>query len=328
MLIAGTLALGGVGVDARLYRWVDENGVVQYTDTIPPSQVDKGRTELSKDGVRLETVPPARGLEELRRDQELERLRAQREQLVEQQKTADQVLLRTFRSADDLLMARDGKLAAIDVMIQVTRSNIRRHQSRLQNARTQAANLERAGKPVTADILDTIAKTEEYIQSAFQTIVAREQQKDAIRADFDRDLRRFQQLTNQPVPSLDRFENTRPPVVHNLVTCGNASECDRYWSRAVAYVGKHTTTPIQSVGRVLVITAPPQTLDDLSLTLARIEATGDGTASVFLDLQCKNTLPGDTDCHDERSLSVIEGFRAAVTSEPPTPSPGAAGPLR
>jgi hypothetical protein len=104
-------------------------------------------------------------------------------------------------------------------------------------------------------------------------------------------------------------------VVRNLVSCRDGSECDRYWAQATAYVREHATTEVQSVGRRLLITAPPAALGDLSLTLSRIEDVPGGAASIFLDLQCKNTLPSDTDCHDERSVRVIEGFRAAVTSE-------------
>ena len=35
---------------AQLYKWVDENGKVQYTDTMPPSANDRARKELRSDG--------------------------------------------------------------------------------------------------------------------------------------------------------------------------------------------------------------------------------------------------------------------------------------
>ena len=31
----------------ELYRWVDQDGKVHYTDSIPPDQVQSGHTELS-----------------------------------------------------------------------------------------------------------------------------------------------------------------------------------------------------------------------------------------------------------------------------------------
>ena len=167
LLMLGVLssAVGAGGADGpKMFRWVDENGVVHYTDQIPPNEIDKGHAELSKQGVRVDQVPPIQTLEEIQRERELERLRAQQDRLVEQQKAADRVLLRTFRSVDDLLMARDGKLAAIDVVIQVARGNIRRQQDWLRNLRADAANLERAGKPVPQHMTESIGKTERFIR--------------------------------------------------------------------------------------------------------------------------------------------------------------------
>ena len=47
---------GGSTSHAQLYKWVDENGKVQYTDTIPPGSTDRARKELRSDGtVRLST---------------------------------------------------------------------------------------------------------------------------------------------------------------------------------------------------------------------------------------------------------------------------------
>ena len=34
-----------------MYKWVDDKGVVHYTDKIPPEAVDKANTELSKEGI-------------------------------------------------------------------------------------------------------------------------------------------------------------------------------------------------------------------------------------------------------------------------------------
>ena len=48
--------LGANASHAQLYKWIDENGKVQYTDTIPPGSTDRARKELRSDGtVRLST---------------------------------------------------------------------------------------------------------------------------------------------------------------------------------------------------------------------------------------------------------------------------------
>ena len=298
--------------EARFYRWVDEQGVVHYTDQIPPTQVDKGHTALSDKGIPLETVPPAQTLDELKRERELKRLRAEQERLLEQQRAADRVLLSSFRSVDDLIMARDGKLAAVDVVIGVSRGNIRREQERLAQLRSEAANLERAGKPIPPHLEEGIAKTERAIRDAYSSIVEREQQKEGIRVEFDRDLKRFRHLKDIPEDRTQVLEDSSRPALGNLVTCVGKEQCARLWSRAVAYAREHATTPVQTAGPNILITSAPKTTEDLSLALSLIQEQGTETASLFLDMQCKNQGSADLDCKEERVLRVLDGFRHAV----------------
>ena len=316
LLMLGVLG-PALGDGPKTYRWTDESGIVHYTDQIPPNQVDKGHAELSKQGVRIDQVAPAQTIEEIQRERALDRHRAQQERLVDQQKAADRVLLRTFRSVDDLVMARDGKLAAIDVVIQVARGNIRRQQEWLRKLRTDAADLERAGKPLPQHHVEGISKTERQIRESYATIVDHEQQKEAIRQDFDRDLKRFRQLKDIPEERPEAPRGSPQFALRNLVTCDTDAQCDQYWARAVAYVQAHATTAIQTSGSNIVITAPAETREDLSLTLSRIQDDDGSTASIFLDLQCKNHAPSDTSCGDQRAAGVLNGFHEAVTGAAP-----------
>ena len=329
--MAGVLLFCVIGVafpgkEAKLYRWVDDEGVVHYTDQIPPNQVDKGHAELTDRGVRVGVVPPAQTLEEIQRARELERLRAQQERLVEQQRAADRVLLRTYRSVDDLVMARDGKIAAIDVVMAVSRGNIRRQQDWLRNLRAQAADLERTGKSVPAHITEAIAKSERYIRESYATIVEREQEKEAICADFDRDLKRFRQLKDIPEDNANARADVPRLALRNLVTCDSAAQCDQYWARALAYVQTHATTPVQTSGSNIFITAPPETHEDLGITLSRIQEKAGAATSIFLDLQCKNQTSAEVGCVDARALKVLSGFRDAVTAPAALPEVPVAGP--
>ena len=126
LVIAGSLlaiAVGTLGAahagDTKFKKWVDANGVVHYGDQIPPSELERGHTDLNVQGIPVKTVPPALTIEEIERQRELERLRVEQARLRQQQDAADQVLLRTFRSVDDLIMAREGNIDAIEVVIQV-----------------------------------------------------------------------------------------------------------------------------------------------------------------------------------------------------------------
>jgi hypothetical protein len=309
LTLALALAVVCAGAEAALYRWVDDQGIVHYTDTLPPGQADKGHTEITEGGIRVRTVPPAKTPEELARERELERLRAQQERLLEEQRTADRVLLTTFRSDDDILMARDGKLATIDAMIQVTRNNIRRQQEWLAGLRREAADLERAGKPVPNRLRENITGAERAIGGAYETILQREHQKESIREGFERDLKRFRELKELP-------ESTEPPavapVLENLVTCADADACDRLWPMAVAYAKKRAKTPVQTENEVIFITAPPANEQEISLILCRISDKDGPGASLFLDVQCRRSPTGDRTCQGAEVGQILAGFRPAL----------------
>lgn len=314
-----TLALGATLVlvvphaqSQQFYRWVDDQGNVQYTDKIPPSEVDKGHTELSDDGMRVRTVPPAMTPEQIQRERELERLRAEQRRFIDQQKADDRVLLRSFRSMDDLIMVRDGKIAAVDVMIQVTKSNIRRQQNWLLKLRAEAAELERAGEPVTDELKERIVSSEQSLNQSLAKILERERQKQDIRETFSRDIKRFRQLKDIPEETSHAEEVTQPSLLANLVECYNERECERMWKAAMRYVKQHATVPIETEGNEALMTQAPDTVDDIALTLTRIWNSHADGASIFLDIQCRNYNVSVEACRTEARAEVLNGFRAVL----------------
>jgi hypothetical protein len=59
LVIAAAFCIVAGTARAALYKWVDEKGVVHYTDTLPPEAVDKARTELNNQGVPLKKMDKA-----------------------------------------------------------------------------------------------------------------------------------------------------------------------------------------------------------------------------------------------------------------------------
>ncbi len=44
---------------AATYKWVDEKGVIHYTDKLPPEEVNKANVELNKQGIPVKKTEPA-----------------------------------------------------------------------------------------------------------------------------------------------------------------------------------------------------------------------------------------------------------------------------
>lgn len=305
------LLVASVGQTAKLYRWKDEQGNVHYTDKIPPAQVERAHQELSDEGVKTREIPRAKTKEELERDQELKRLRVEQQRLIEKQKSEDRVLLRTFRSEDDLLLARDGKLVAIDVQMKVIQGNIRRYQQRLSNLQHRAATLERSGRAVPDPLLASIDTTLQNINQAYSSIERKEQSKNDIREVFGRDLNRFQELKNI-VPTKRAEEEQTQRRLPNLVSCSGPDDCARAWKKAEIYVRKHATTSMQMMGKNIIMTAAPTKDQDISITVSLIRNKDTGRTVLFMDLFCKQTPLGKELCQSEQITSIRESFPSSI----------------
>jgi hypothetical protein len=298
---------------AKLYKWVDEKGKTHYTDKLPPEQAQRSRSELNKEGIEINRVDRAKSAEEVAQEEELERLRKEQEKLIEKQKADDRVLLRTFRSEDDIIMAMEGKLTAIDVMIQITKSNINQYKVQLADMQNRAANFERMGKKTPKKLLQDIARTRQQLKDDYASIINREKDKETIKSKSDADLKRFrelQKLQTGRAPEIKR--KTRTSQLDYVVPCSTTEACDAYWKKAEKYALKHATTKVELISESVIMTAAPRQDDGISITLSRIpqeEGTGE---HIFFDLQCKNSKKGGEFCGGEEVKKIKNGFKGYV----------------
>ena len=302
-------------VEAGLYKWVDEQGNVHYTDRVPPEVTERERAELNKRGMTVKRFEAAKTPEEIAREKELEQLRAEQKRVEAEQRAADEVLLRTFRSEDDIIMARDGKVTAIDTMIDVSRGSIAKQQERLADMQRQAADMERQGKGVSRRHVDDMEALREVINDGYSAIVRNEQVRQAIIDKYDHDLKRFRTLkTPEKAAEAAPPAKERVALLDTVVPCKDAAECDRLWGKAEAYVRASATTPIRMTGKNIVATAPGQKDDEYSLTLSLLPDREGSGVRLFLDLQCRSTPQGREFCKGPKADQVRRGFHAAVTA--------------
>jgi len=303
----------------KLYKWVDEEGHTHYTDSIPPTEAQRARSQLDEHGVTIRQVDAAKTPEQLRQEAEEERLRKEQERLAEKQRQEDRVLLRTFRSEDDIVMARDGQIQAVDTYIRVTESNIKRLKTTLAEMQLNAAELELSGQPVSPRFLREIESKREALKDAYQSIIIREDEKNRIRQSFAKDLKRFRelkQLAQSSDPLLEANQSYTDALM-NVYNCGEDKDCEAPWQKARAYLRKHSTTPVKMDGENILMTGTPAENDDISITVSRIRDRKTDQTLIFMDLQCKDTSQGAMLCNSgERVKRIKENFQSALNDQP------------
>jgi len=304
-------------VAAKYYRWIDDQGRVHYTDQIPPDQVQHGRARLDERGLTVETVAPARTAEEIRRELELARLREEKEKLIEQQREEDLVLMRTFQTEEDIILARNGRMAAIDVIIKIARNANNRNKQRLAELQKTAADLERLGKPVPHPLIGEIEATRQNLKQGYEKILQQEASRSAVQAKYDADAERFRFL-KRPAGSKGSMEDAPRPAEKtpadfpNVFPCVTEQACDRAWTRAADYVERHSTTPLRFSSPQIVMASPPKTDEDISVTIVRIPDHANDRNVLFLDVQCRDSPLGNELCETEATREVVASFRSAM----------------
>jgi hypothetical protein len=99
---------------AQLYKWVDENGKVQYSDTVPPAAVDRARKELRTDGIVKQETQRAATAEE-RRLAALKAVEDAKLKVIQDERDRkDKALLATYTDLPDFDRVRDRALAMMD----------------------------------------------------------------------------------------------------------------------------------------------------------------------------------------------------------------------
>jgi hypothetical protein len=300
----------------RLYRWVDENGNVHYSDRLPPQAVKNPHATLDERGLVLEKEGRAKTPEEIAKEEELKRLREEQKRQLEEQKARDKVLLNTFRSEDDIILARDGKLATYDAQIRIAYTNIERLKAWLETQKKKAAALERKGRKVPQKLLREIENTRNQIKANYESILRQEKDKDLLRRKYAADLKRFREL--KALKSANREEEDarhagkRDNIVETVIVCDQSVDCDSAWDKARAYARQHATTRIYVDTRRMFMTQPPRKKDDISITVSRLRPLQDRPEIIFLDVSCKKTVANATWCETDQAKKIRLGFRAAV----------------
>lgn len=195
VLAAGSAAAAD---EQRLYRWVDEQGRVHYSDTLPPDQAGQRREIKTPEGATVDTVEPPPTREELEaeaaRREAQEQAEARREAVERRRREHDRMLLMTFTSVEEMQTARDERLGAIESQIALVQSRIDKLQQRREQLRQEAATVERTGRGNPADIYRELEQIERSIRQNRSAIEDKRDTQARIRLRFSEDIERFREL--------------------------------------------------------------------------------------------------------------------------------------
>lgn len=189
---------------AELFKWIDEDGNIRYSDHLTVDQATKRHQKLSTDGRILETreaaIPPeqlARERAEKKRLEEEARLNAEKAALQQAIKDHhDNVLLMTFSNEDEIMEAQNERLDVIDSVIKLLRKNISNEQKKLDKLELEAQQTYTdKGQAVPGGLAQSIEYFAEKILGIQQQLGLKLDERDRVKQQYVTDLLRYRTLT-------------------------------------------------------------------------------------------------------------------------------------
>jgi hypothetical protein len=191
--VAGA-AQPGKPAGGRIYKWVDENGVTQYGQVIPPEYRDQAATEMTKRGVTVNRIDPVTTPEERRMAQERALREKEEQKRLAEQRRRDTALMNTYSSPREIDDARERSLNGPMQLLRGLEPRWKKADERLQGLNRHAAELQRAGKPVPEFLSEDIAAAKLEMEQLHAERQRHEAHIVAIRTRFDADKQRYIEL--------------------------------------------------------------------------------------------------------------------------------------
>jgi|CXWL01.1.fsa_nt_gi hypothetical protein len=181
----------GAPAAGKLYKWVDKDGNVHFSDQVPPESAEYKREQLNDQGVSVQTTDRARTPEEQAKVDAEEKAAADLAKKLAEERKADDALLNSYASEADLTRAYNQRMDLLGQTIDARRIEINAREQSLSSLVAQAANLERGGKPVSDTLKQMITAERGEIDKQKAYLQQKDGEKGKALTDYQRDMARY-----------------------------------------------------------------------------------------------------------------------------------------
>ena len=194
--LAGLLPAGADAASSEkkstAYRWVDEQGVVHYGDSIPPQYAEKEHAVLNNQGLVV-------GHADAQKTPEQQVIEAKEQEATRKQQQHDTFLLATYTSVKDIESLRDvrldqlqGQRTAAEQYVENLHSRLVALQGRAKHFRPYSARPDAHRMP--DDLAEDLVHTLNEMRSQSNALSVKNEEVSAVRAQFDMDIDRYRAL--------------------------------------------------------------------------------------------------------------------------------------
>ena len=174
------------------FRWVDEQGVIHYSDSVPAPAAGRDREVMNAQGVPVRHLDGQKSAEQLAAD-------ARARAAVIKQKQHDSFLVTTYTSVKDIESLRDARLeqlktqrAAGQQYIESLKARLGALQARALACRPYSANA--GARSMPDDLAENLVRTVNELNTQTGALASQIEEDAKLRAQFQADIERYREL--------------------------------------------------------------------------------------------------------------------------------------
>jgi hypothetical protein len=191
-LCAGAVTATAWADGATTYKWVDDQGVVHFGDTIPPQYAQKESTVLNKEGMQVGHKDALKSPAQLAAESDAAEQAARLKQ-------HDSFLLATYTSVKDIEQLRDERLLQIKGQRVAAEQYVASLGERLSTLQTRAQNFKPYSTRPDArrmpdDLAEQMVHTLNDIRTQRAALTASQEEEVKTHAQFQADIDRYREL--------------------------------------------------------------------------------------------------------------------------------------
>lgn len=194
---------------AKLYKWVDEDGQVHFGDRIPPKYLIKEHDVLNEQGIKVKHREAAKTAEEKAEEKRLEKERRKAELAEQRERQRDRVLLDTYTTERDLILARDSRLDAVDSQIRLADTIINDASTKIESMEKQVIEIRASNREVPLDLYNRIDREKQQVTVQTKVMEGHKKRRDEIAVQFNDYIERFRDLKAEQQAKRERLMRER-----------------------------------------------------------------------------------------------------------------------
>jgi hypothetical protein len=186
--VTALLAAVSLNAEAKLYKWVDENGTTHYGETIPPRYANRNAQTL--DNGRLQE-------RETSREKPGQQTRAKSDEEIQADRH-DNALINTYSSDEEIDLARDRNLQQVEARISSYATLLKSANENLSSLQQEQERIAKQNRKIPKSLTDDLENAILRIEQFQAELDTNKEELEAVKVRYAADKARYRKLKGLP----------------------------------------------------------------------------------------------------------------------------------